>query len=274
MLKWVLSAIIVGSLAVAGCQSTGDGGTDKETTGTVIGALIGGLLGSTIGEGKVKTLAVIGGAALGGVLGNRIGAALDERDKDALAAEAASSLSNSNDGVTTAYQNPETGTRATFTPTQTRSVERDVVVVRDKTVAPTPPLTLIGKQYGAVSSAKVRSAPSTSSDVVAGLKSGEVVHVVGKVKTANWYQVARNGRSIGYVYAPLLEPASAENSAAQLREPVELDDVDVPDDAVVESVPAEIECRTIEYDVEAKNGAKEQSTFEACKAADGAWELG
>jgi surface antigen len=39
-------------------------------------------------------------------------------------------------------------------------------------------------------------------------------------------------------------------------------------------VAAETECRVLEYRINTGDGQSETSSFEACKAADGAWELG
>lgn len=59
--------------------------------------------------------------------------------------------------------------------------------------------------------ANVREAPSTDADKVETLAPGTGVTVTGKVRGADWFRVARDGRDIGYVFGPLLaefgEPA-------------------------------------------------------------------
>lgn len=52
--------------------------------------------------------------------------------------------------------------------------------------------------------ANVRAEPSTNSDKVALLSQGSAVEVTGKVVDRNWLRVAREGRTLGYVFAPLL----------------------------------------------------------------------
>ncbi len=67
----------------------------------------------------------------------------------------------------------------------------------------------------ALRNANVRSAPSTDGDKLDTLSSGTEVTVTGKVEGANWYRIAREGGSDGYVYAPLLgEPEPAAEPAA------------------------------------------------------------
>ena len=54
--------------------------------------------------------------------------------------------------------------------------------------------------------ANLRAAPTTASARLATLKRGTEVEVLDRVADT-WYQVARRGRPIGFIYAPLLAPA-------------------------------------------------------------------
>lgn len=82
----IIRIALVGTVAVflAGCtQSAGS----REQAGTVLGAVVGGVVGSQFGGGVGGRVAgAVIGTAIGGFIGNRIGAALDEEDRQRLAA--------------------------------------------------------------------------------------------------------------------------------------------------------------------------------------------
>jgi formylglycine-generating enzyme required for sulfatase activity len=66
----------------------------------------------------------------------------------------------------------------------------------------------IDKPFAATSAARLRSAPDLKSDVIATLKEGEQVHVLGKVKGQSWYQVERKGQPPAYAATSLLADAA------------------------------------------------------------------
>jgi hypothetical protein len=109
--------------------------------------------------------------------------------------------------------------------------------------------------------------------------------------------VGRRGVSVGYVYAPLVELATARKApapavatsskaaapVAQVAEATDLDALDTVAakeqgfdldsmNVVEEKVAAQTTCRTVNYNVTTK-GSSEQQAIQACQAADGAWEL-
>ena len=74
------------TLFIAGCAGQGMG--TKETIGTGSGAARGGIAGGLLGgRGGGGVAGALVGATVGGLIGNRIGAALDEDDRSALAAQ-------------------------------------------------------------------------------------------------------------------------------------------------------------------------------------------
>lgn len=114
MKKLFLSAILISSLALAGCQ-TGVG--TKQTVGGVGGAVLGGLAGSQIGDGKGQLVAVGLGTLLGALAGSEIGKSLDRADM--MYAQQAQNRSYSAPvGQSIAWNNPESGNYGTYTPTR------------------------------------------------------------------------------------------------------------------------------------------------------------
>ena len=81
----VLGACIA---SAAGCANMSQNEwLNQENIGTVAGAAAGILLGSQVGSGSGRTAAMLVGALAGGMLGKTIGAKLDDRDRQALAAQ-------------------------------------------------------------------------------------------------------------------------------------------------------------------------------------------
>jgi surface antigen len=81
----------------------------REGEGTAAGALIGGALGGLAGgRGGRGVAGAIAGAAIGGFIGNRIGAALDEQDRQALAAATRATASS---GKPRHFSSRRSGTR-------------------------------------------------------------------------------------------------------------------------------------------------------------------
>lgn len=271
-----LTASLLGILiALTGCQTM----DTKTGQGQAIGAMIGGVLGATAGDSKTdKLLYGTLGAVIGGVIGNQIGKYLDQQDKAAIERATVQSLQSSGDGQTQRYDNPESGVVATITPSDTRKEQKTVRVVHDRTVEPPPSLELIGETYIAKSGARVRPSPDTTRDAVDFLPKGSKIDVIGKVSGRDWYMLARNGKSIGYTYAPLLKPSPSSSDEKALTTPEkEQEQIDLQlqqGSLMVASVDSTTECRTVNYTIDAvKKGQQEQSSFEACKAADGAWVL-
>jgi hypothetical protein len=67
-----------------------------------------------------------------------------------------------------------------------------------------PAVEPIDRPYTAIGAARLRQAPDLNAPVVATLREGETVHVLGKVKGQGWYQVEVKGKPPAYVSAALL----------------------------------------------------------------------
>ncbi len=58
--------------------------------------------------------------------------------------------------------------------------------------------------YVTVKNANVRAGPSTGAARIATLPKGTSVTVLGKAEGGDWFRIARDGKAMGYVYAPLI----------------------------------------------------------------------
>lgn len=266
-------------LAVSGCASTGDEGISKQGAGTVIGAVGGALLGSQIGGGSGRKIAMLAGAVAGGALGNWIGANLDERDRQALAVRTRQALET---GQAVDWKSGHSGATATITPIATRTVSRDSTIIRSTKIASAPDLTVINRPYQALKSANLRAGPDTNAAKVGGFAAGQTFTALGRTDN-DWIAVGRKGVTVGYVYAPLVAPATTKNQdnatdldnitvAAAKDQGFDLDTLE-PAAPVNEKIAVRTTCRTVAYNVKTASG-EEKKTVDACQAADGAWQLG
>lgn len=117
MKKFILTAVAVASLGLAGCQNMDGSGMawNKQTAGTGIGALAGGLAGSQLGSGSGRLWATGAGVLLGALAGGSIGQSLDKADM--MYAERASSQAHtSRIGEEIRWNNPQSGNYGTITP--------------------------------------------------------------------------------------------------------------------------------------------------------------
>lgn len=117
MRRIVLSVVIVSLLVqLSACEH---GRFKKADLGMLSGALGGAWLGSNVGKGKGNIVAIASGTLLGAYLGREIGASLDRADIAYYEQVSQSALETSKTGVTTQWQNPDTGTHGTITPVRT-----------------------------------------------------------------------------------------------------------------------------------------------------------
>lgn len=70
--------------------------------------------------------------------------------------------------------------------------------------------------YQVLKGANVRARPKPKAKRVAKLKKGSQVQIMGKVKGSPWLAVARDGKALGFVYAPALLPLIDGALAADL----------------------------------------------------------
>lgn len=285
-------------LAVATCVGLSTGCANmsqnaylnNENIGTVVGAAAGVLIGSQIGKGSGRTAAMLVGALAGGMLGKSIGASLDERDRQALAAQSQQVLDATQDGQVTTWRSEHSGATAQITPVSTETVTRPVAVKRTAKVQSVSNLQMLNKPYRAIKSANVRSAPDANAEKVGGLAAGSTFTAIGRTDNS-WIAVGRRGVTVGYVHAPLVAPTPVVQQAAKATTgapkaadtATDLDALDVAsaqnqgfdlDSAPVveDKVAATTTCRTLQYTVNA-GGKSDKQDVKACQAADGAWEL-
>ncbi len=64
------------------------------------------------------------------------------------------------------------------------------------------------KLFKTVANANIRRGPSSGTDRIATLPRATQLEVLEKVDGAPWYRIAHRGRELGFVYAPLVKPAS------------------------------------------------------------------
>lgn len=288
-------AVLLSATVLAGC-ATDQAGT-KQNIGTVLGAVGGALLGSSLGKGDGRFVGVAAGALAGAWIGNQIGKSLDETDRRAVSKKTNQALSQARNGQSVSWANPDAGASAIITPRTSTVESRNVAMLRANNIQSPGTLDLIGSTYIASKSVNLRSGPSSQTQVVGNLKTGERFQAVGQVVGTDWILVGQNSRSVGYVYGPLVEEAPAVQVAAvskaktpesqvpvtdrqqSIRPPIDLDalendeaiDLDA-EGLVAENVAVTSACRTGDV-VISKGGSTERSNIKACKGIDGAWEI-
>ncbi|HCK31979.1 MAG: hypothetical protein CMH32_05775 [Micavibrio sp.] len=113
MRKYILAAVTVLSVGLAGCQTTNTG--PKEGVGTLGGAVLGGLAGSQIGGGSGRLWTAGAGALLGAYLGGEVGRSLDSADRMAMG-QATQRAQSAPLGQEITWNNPDTGNSGSITP--------------------------------------------------------------------------------------------------------------------------------------------------------------
>lgn len=282
MKKKLVPLLLGSALTLSGCAGIQDNPMfSKENMGTIIGVGAGALLGSQVGGGDGRKLAMLAGAIAGGYLGKTIGARLDERDRQALAAQTVNAL-NAQDGQTTHWQSEHSGATARITPIATETRTQQTSMKRTPRVQQVSNLSLLNQAYETTAGVNIRSAPSTSGERIGSLAKGTSFTALGRTDT-NWIAVGRQGVTVGYIHAPLTQPVrtttAKTDTATDLDSMVitsndtnlagfNLDEMNV----VTEQVVATTQCRTLQYEVTA-GGTTDKAETKACQSADGAWEL-
>lgn len=282
--KRTAAAVAACSVLAAGCATMSE--EDKAALSGLFSAAAGVAVAKALGADGWEA-ALIGLAA--GYAGFQISKHLSESDQVAVREEAARALTNSEDGETVYWVSRESGAKASMTARDSRRETREVEALRDKRVETPPSLDLIGKPYVSTgSSVRLRSAPSTSADVLGSLNKGDVFHAIGKVQGRPWVMIGRSNIAMGYVHADLVAEQNAveEPLATSLRGGFELDEVDLAqineqaqatfelDDLEVVGdsfVLNEVQCRTLDMEIVSDSGT-ETLSVNSCQGADGHWE--
>lgn len=297
MKRTVLSMMIASSLLLVGCvqqvkESAGNAwdatSTFAKENSTAVGAVVGAAVGYMVSGKSDRGLGVLAGALAGGLLGNQIGKYLNEQDRAELENYSLEQLNKDKSEQTTTWKSSTTGALADVKTSESNIKEKPVEIVKIKEVEVDPDLTLVGETYVTKASMNVRAQPRVGNNKVGGMAMGTEFTAVGKTKN-NWMLVAQNGITVGYVSAKpeYIEPANSEKSAMRaegidldalddevVSAGINLDDIDLDKIEIDKTeVLAKTECRTVSYDITAADGQSGQSDFNACRGADGAWEL-
>jgi len=201
------------------------------------------------------------------------GGGIDEADSILISHEAAMALETAPAGATVRWRNPDTGVKASFTPGEAVMEEREIPLVRARNVETVALSTLLGRTYASQHTANLRKGPSTKDSIVGRLKKGETFTAIGKVVGVDWIMVGRDGHAVGYVYAPLVAPATTAQIATELRESPADTSGQLQAHLVRHSVIVDTPCRAVSFSVTTNDGATTDKQFRACKAGDGAWEI-
>ncbi len=116
MKKAIITALLISTMALAGCESM-NGAGNKQLIGGGTGAVLGGLAGSQIGGGSGRLWATGAGVLLGALAGSEIGSSLDKADA-AYAQQANNRAYTAPIGETIRWNNPDSGNYGTITPTR------------------------------------------------------------------------------------------------------------------------------------------------------------
>jgi surface antigen len=199
-------------------------------------------------------------------------------DAQAIDREGAMALDQGVAGTAVEWRNPETGVEAVFIPGDPVFEKRKITTSLKKGVTQPVDLEIIGSTYQSRHSANLRSAPGIENSVVGRLNAGELFTAVGRSGSQAWILVAKEGRMVGYVYEPLVAPASAGAPPPELREvntlqPNGENPQATRDKPVLNTILAATPCRNLAYDVVTGDGQRTRAELRACKAGDGAWEI-
>lgn len=110
--KLFAAIMLASALGISGCATqTGP----KENAGMIVGGLLGGVLGHQVGAGRGQTAATALGTLIGASIGGSVGRSMDEVDRMKVGA----TLETTRTGVTSRWENPDTGHEYAVTPTKT-----------------------------------------------------------------------------------------------------------------------------------------------------------
>ncbi len=196
-------------------------------------------------------------------------------DAEAIDREGAKALDQGMAGKAVEWRNPATGVQAVFIPGDPVLEKRQVTATLKKGVARPVDLEVIGSTYESRYNSNLRSAPGMENRIVGRLAPGERFTAVGRSHGRGWILVAKGRDMVGYVYEPLVAPASSAGAAPapELREvtapPPDGEVKPAGDITFLAATP----CRNLAYDVTTGKGQRARAELRACKAGDGAWEI-
>ncbi|WP_275098321.1 SH3 domain-containing protein [Sedimenticola hydrogenitrophicus] len=273
---------IVAVLAV-GCNST-TGSLSKENMGSTLGAVGGALIGAKVAGGNNRWLGAAIGGALGFYAGKVIGRNLDERDRQALAAQTIEVLDQPTASVST-WQSDRSGAAAEIKTGEISYKSETREVKRLATVEAVPNIRLESREYQTTSALRVRSGPGTRYQTITTLQPGDRVDSAGRTENG-WLMLAKKGVTVGYVHGDYVTPYNPIEQAK--AEGIDLDSVELESlprqeafagidldsmETTTSTVTAQLGCRDVQISVTTDQGT-ENETAQACQKPDGVWELG
>ena len=230
--------------------------------------------------GQAKGLFSGGGER--GFIDRQTGDSIGADDSALLSGRVAEALETAAPEESVAWRSPKSGASGWIKAGKRVKERRSITSVRDLGLANAPLAEIVGSPYRATGTANIRSGPGTKHAIVGRLKKGETVTALARVKGVKWLMVGREGRAIGYTYAPLLRPARRAAAIAAgamgLRDPRSADSgksgAGKPDfGAEIETATVRTPCRNVLYELTPEGGTARKYRFRACKAGDGAWQV-
>lgn len=234
--------------AIFNCTASGN----KQETGALIGAAVGGVIGNKLSKDD-RTLGTALGAALGAAAGSYIGCRMQVDDQAKAEAAARTALDT---GTSQTWNNASTGASGgtRVIPVSNGSGSSSNVRLSGN-VTPVN-LTAGSGQYQAVTTANVRSGPSTSATLLGRLTAQQKVEVIAKVTGQPWYLLGQNGIGVGYVSSSLLRPLASSPTGVS---------------TVANSSSSN--CKVIEQTYTPPGQSATVERYNACKDASGQWQL-
>lgn len=110
--RLITAIMIATALALSGCAT--DTGP-KENVGMVVGGILGGVLGHQVGSGTGRDVATVVGTLVGASVGGSVGRSMDDVDR----MKVGHTLETTRTGVTSRWENPDSGYEYAVTPTRT-----------------------------------------------------------------------------------------------------------------------------------------------------------
>ncbi len=231
--------------------------------------------------GQAKGLFSGGGER--GFIDRQTGDSIGADDAALLSGTLAEALETAAPEESVAWSSPKSGASGWIKAGKRVKERRRITSIRDLGLANATLAEIVGSPYRATGRANIRSGPGTKHKIIGRLEKGEILTALAKVRGVKWLMVGREGRAIGYVYAPLLRPAREAAALAAgamgLLDPQSADDsgdpaAGKPDAGVeVETVLVRTPCRNVLYELAPEGGAAQKYRFRACKAGDGAWQV-
>jgi surface antigen len=254
---------------------------------TAVGAVAGAVVGYAVAGSDNRGLGVLAGALVGGLLANQLDKYLNPAERAELETYSLEQLNESQAASTNTWKSEHSDAVVDVSTSESEFKQKPVEIIKLQKVEVVPQLSLIGKTYITKQGMNVRYQPRIADNKAGSIKENTQFTAVGETDNG-WILAAQNGISIGYIKneSRFIEPHEGD-VVAMREEGIDLDkidqtsvasaiDLDGIDMDSVEidktEVVAKTECRTVSYDISAK-GEQGDASFNACRGADGAWEI-